>query len=336
MNQWVDFKELRRRLSFERVLKHYGIEIIRKRNDQHQGPCPLPKHNGNRRSPTFSANLSGGMFQCFGCKARGNHLEFAALMEGIDPDDGAELRKLALRLQAQFCPEPPLGRPEVKPERSAKDESLPVVVNAPLDFELKGLDDRHPYLAQRGFSPETVAHFGLGVAGRGLLKDRLAIPLHAQDGNLLGYAGRVVDEAAVTKDNPRYLFPGTRERLGVRHEFRQSLFLYNGWRMSAPLDDLMVVAGFTAVWWLHQHGYPSVVATMGADCSEEQATLIASLVKTNGRVWVLPDGDAIGERFAHSVLAQVAPHRFVRWVRLETGWQPTDLTAEHLEGCFTW
>ena len=336
MNQWVDFKKLRRRLSFEQVLQYYRVEIVRKRNDQHLGPCPLPKHNGNRKSSTFSANLTGGMFQCFGCKARGNHLEFAALMEGINPEDGAALRHLALRLQAQFFPDESADKPEVRRESPTKDGVLPVVINAPLDFELKGLDDRHPYLENRGFLSETVTHFGLGVASRGLLKDRLASPVHDQDGCLIGYAGRGVDDTVVSRDNPRYLFPGSRERLGVRHEFRQSLFLYNDWRMNSSLDDLIVVSGFTSVWWLHQHGYTAVVATMGADCSEEQAKRITSLVKTNGRVWVLPDGDAMGERFAHSVLVKVAPHRFVRWIRLEAGWQPTDLTAEHLEDCFTY
>jgi DNA primase len=59
-----------------------------------------------------------------------------------------------------------------------------VVVNAPLDFELKGLNREHPYLLNRGFSQETIDHFGLGFCSRGMLKDRMAIPLHDHDGNV--------------------------------------------------------------------------------------------------------------------------------------------------------
>ena len=38
--------------------------------------------------------------------------------------------------------------------------------NAPLDFELKGLDAEHPYLLSRGFTPETIEQFGLGLASQ--------------------------------------------------------------------------------------------------------------------------------------------------------------------------
>jgi hypothetical protein len=74
---------------------------------------------------------------------------------------------------------------------------------------------------------------------------------------------------------------------------------------------------------------------MGADCSEKQAEIIVSLVKPAGRTWILSDGDPAGERFAYSLLAQISLHRFVRWVRLATGKQPTDLSSEQLKHCLT-
>jgi DNA primase len=209
------------------------------------------------------------------------------------------------------------------------------MVNAPLDFELKGLDLAHPYLLGRGFTPETIAHFGLGFCSRGMLKDRVAIPLHNTRGKLIGYAGRVVDDATITENNPRYRFPGKRERDGKKCAFRKTVFLYNGFRIPAPVEDLIVVEGFASVWWLHQNGLPAVVATMGADCSERQADLIVSLVKPTGCVWIVPDGDAAGERHAQTLLAVIAPHRFVRWVKMATDKQPTDLSGEQLKTCFT-
>jgi DNA primase len=74
---------------------------------------------------------------------------------------------------------------------------------------------------------------------------------------------------------------------------------------------------------------------MGADCSEKQAELIVSLVKPNGRVWIVPDGDKAGERHAQTLLSLISPYRFVRWVKLDEGKQPTDLPAKHLKTSFT-
>src|ERR1700731_1349569 len=98
MSGWIDFKALRAQLNFADVLRHYGVEV-KARGNQHHGYCPLPNHNGKKNSPSFSANLEKGIFQCFGCGAKGNLLDFAVLMEKADPKDGIELRKVALELQ---------------------------------------------------------------------------------------------------------------------------------------------------------------------------------------------------------------------------------------------
>jgi DNA primase len=338
MATWIDFKELRSKLNFEEVLRHYKVEVKRKGN-QHHGFCPLPNHNGKKNSPSFSANLEKGIFQCFGCGAKGNILDFAAMMENANPKDGAALHAVAVELQKRFCPE--LGsKPKEKtaekktPPKAAPENDLPTIVNAPLDFELKGLNREHPYLLNRGFSQETIDHFGVGFCSRGMLKDRVAIPLHDHEGKLVGYAGRVVDDAAINEDNPRYRFPGEHKRDGKIFEFRKTLFLYNAFRVKAPVDDLIVVEGFTSLWWLHQNATPPVVATMGADCSERQAELIVSLVKPAGRVWLMPDGNDAGERCALSLLRQVSPYRFTRWAKLDEEKQPTDLSAEQLKKSF--
>lgn len=342
---WINFNVLRKGLSFEKVLKHYGVEVRRKApGNRHVGFCPLPTHQGKRRSPSFSAKLDYGVWQCFGCKASGNVLDFAVRMEHLDPQNRQDLRQVALKLQQTFqvpgASDPNLGKenrsssdprsePPARSSTSPAMPTKPVIVNPALDFELKDLDPDHPYLKERGFLPETIRHFGLGYCNRGLMKGRFAIPLHDQNGKVIGYAGRLVDERAVDADHPKYLLPGPREREGKRYEFRKSLLLYNGWRIQRPVDDLVVVEGFPACWWLWQWGYQNTVALMGSDCSDEQTKLIASLVTMSGRVWLFPDAGAGGEHCASSVLARVAPHRFVRWVKVPTG-QPTDCTPGDL------
>lgn len=338
MATWIDFKELREKLSFEDVLRHYGVEVKRK-GDQHMGFCPLPSHAGKRKSPSFSANLARGIFHCFGCQAKGNVLEFAVLMENASLDDGSALRKVALDLQQRFCldgnPRSRTGKRETATELPLEPTMPPAVVNMPIDFELKGLDRLHPYLIGRGFVAETIAQFGLGFCSRGSLAGRIAIPLHDSTGQLIGYAGRVVDDEAISDENPRYRFPSKRERDGAVHEFRKMRFLYNGHRFKSPREDLAVVEGFPSVWWLTQHGFPNVVATMGAECSDEQADQIVSLVKPKGHVWIIPDGDKAGEKFGQSLLLKLSHRRFVRWVKLGDGRQPTALSAREMKGWFS-
>lgn len=334
---WIDFKALRARLDFVRILEFYKVEVKRKGN-QHHGFCPLPNHNGKKNSPSFSASLEKGIFQCFGCGAKGNLLEFAALMENVDPKDGAALRKVAAALQQRFCPEFETSAKDRAPLKAVQvpkpKPNEPIVVNQPLDFELQGLDAKHPYLLGRGFTPETIERFGLGYCSRGMLKNRAAIPLHDAAGKLVGYAGRVVDDSTISEENPRYRFPGERKRDGIVHEFRKTHFLYNGFRITEPVDDLVVVEGFTGVWWLDQNRFANTVATMGSDCSEKQAELIVSLVKPSGMVWIIPDGDKAGERHAQTLLGLISPYRAIRWLKMEDEKQPTDLSVEQLKTRF--
>jgi DNA primase len=167
-----------------------------------------------------------------------------------------------------------------------------------------------------------------------LLSGRIAIPLHDNGGNLVGYAGRVVEDSKITDENPKYRFPGRRKRKGVIYEFRKSLLLYNANRISAVVDDLVVVEGFAGVWWLTQAGVVNVAGLMGAVCSEEQARAIVSLLSPSGRLWVFTDGDSAGGRCAGEVLVRITPHRFVRWIKMEAGKQPTGFTPSELKSIF--
>jgi len=349
--QWIDFKALREQLDFAAVLRHYNIELRRKK-DQLTGFCPLPNHNGQRKTPSFSVNLDRKIWQCFGCGRGGNVLDFAIRMEGKDPKDRRAVREVALLLRERFgldaaqselpaegkttsagqeVAAPQRGSPARSKSDSKKAHETgartntrpPAVINPPLDFELRGLDPNHPYLLERGFTKETIRHFGLGFCNRGLMQGRVVIPLYDHSGNRIGYAGRFTRDDQVGEKVPKYLFPGDRERNGVQHEFRKSLFLYNGHAVKAPVRDLVVVEGFPSVWWLHQCGLPDTVALMGNSCSHEQLDLILQLVAVSGRVWLMPDAGDGGERCAESVLPRVASHRFVKWVRLDDG-QPTD------------
>ena len=332
---WVNFKELRARLKMEEVLRHYKVEVRRK-GEQHQGPCPLPDHTGSKTAHMFSANLARGIFQCFGCKAKGNTLEFAALMEKADVNDGDALRRVAVGLQERFFPEGASSRKPVAPAASLPaPPTLPVLVNEPLDFVLKDLDTGHPWFGDRGLTADTVRHFGLGYCSRGILKGRIAIPLHDNDGRLIGYVGRLVDESLVSVENPLYLFPSKRERQGRVLDFQKSAFLYNGSCIEGVGDDLIVVEEFPSVWWLHQCGFRNAVGLMGSEYSGEQLRILASGLGPSCKARLLPSGNDRSVRMAERLLCDLASHRFVRWTTLSEGGHPTDLSARELKVCFT-
>ncbi|MFT3787351.1 MAG: CHC2 zinc finger domain-containing protein [Tepidisphaeraceae bacterium] len=355
MSEWIDFKSLREQLDFRKVLESYGVELKAKGRDQHVGFCPLPTHpSRGKRSPSFSANLARGIWRCFGCQASGNILDFAVRMEGRNPAVPADVRAVALTLRERFNIAPQTAnarrgqaRSAPKDERShalfgedtdeataeqptKSDVQHEIIVNAPLDFALKGLDPEHPYLRERGFHVETVEHFGLGYCNRGLLVGRVAIPLHDLDGRLIGYAGRITSDERIDEKHPKYLFPPKRERAGKVFELHKSLLVYNADRIERPTSDLFVVEGFASVWWFWQHGIPNTVALMGASCSDEQAAIIVKLTTLRSRVWVVPDGDEAGTKCAESVLMRVARERFVRWLPLPRGKQPTELAKDEL------
>ncbi|HMP06706.1 MAG TPA: CHC2 zinc finger domain-containing protein [Lacipirellulaceae bacterium] len=355
--EWIDFKRLRQQLKLADVLRHYRIDL-RTKGHRAMGLCPLPTHpkrGEGRRTASFSASLDRGLWNCFGCRAGGNALDLAIRMEGKSPDDPDAVRAVALSLVRTFNldtggqqpAKASRGSPERrKPKDAASDtpdaamskedpSPLPVIVNAPLDFELKQLDPKHPYLSGRGFLPETVRRFGLGFCSRGLLKDRIAIPLHDAKGRLVGYAGRLVDDAGVDDEHPKYLLPGPRERDRqghgpARYELHKSELLYNFHRIARPVDRLIVVEGFPSAWWLDQHGYPSAVALMGSSCSDAQASLIAQLLSDIGTLVVLTDGDDAGRSCAGELFVKLGHQRKLHHAKLDDGEQPTDLKGDEL------
>jgi len=329
---WIDFKELRMKLRMADVLKQFDVRLNIK-GDRATGFCPLPTHQGQRNSPSFSASLERGIWQCFGCQAKGNVLDLASRLMGFNPDDPKALRQAAITIKDIFQIDN-IAQPANAVVPAAKSLKK-VLVNAPIDFELKTLDPEHPYLKERGFTAETIRHFGLGYCNRGLLRGRIAIPLHDPQGRLVGYAGRLTKDAEISEANPKYRFPGTREKDGITLEFHKSLLLYTDQRIERPVDHLFVVEGFPAAWWLWQAAYRNTVALMGSHCSEEQATLITDLAKPDGKIWIIPDGNEAGVRCAMSVLEQVSPHRFCRWIQLNENEQPTDYSADELMTLFS-
>src|SRR4051794_30279891 len=95
--QRIDFKHVREQANFEAVASHYGLVLIGK-GDQRTASCCFHKE----RTPSLKIHLGKKVFNCFGCGAKGNILDFVTRMEGGNPANSASLRKGAAML-ASIC-----------------------------------------------------------------------------------------------------------------------------------------------------------------------------------------------------------------------------------------
>ena len=89
-------------------------------------------------------------------------------------------------------------------------------------------------MEQRGLTLETIIDFGLGFCSKGMMADRIAIPIQNVKGEVVAYAGRFPGEPA--EDTPKYKLP---------QGFRKSQELYNIDRaIKEQGHALVIVEGF--------------------------------------------------------------------------------------------
>ena len=97
---WVNYKEIKEKISMQMVLEHYGIEL-KKSGQNLAGCCPIYQGTNRRQ---FSVSPERNIWNCFGnCKEGGNVLDFVAMME-FGNKEPQSIRKAALQLKNWFLP----------------------------------------------------------------------------------------------------------------------------------------------------------------------------------------------------------------------------------------
>src|SRR5205814_3327866 len=132
---------------------------------------------------------------------------------------------------------------------------------------------------------ETIVDFGIGYCIKGMMAERIAIPIRNSAGDVVAYAGRFPGEPDA--DTAKYKLPPG---------LRKSLELFNIDRaIKEPADQpLVIVEGFFDCMKLHQHGCRKVVALMGSTLSTAQEELIRTHTYRNSQVIVMLDEDEAG------------------------------------------
>lgn len=346
MTAWVDFAEIRERVSLEQVLlEFYGLENLKRDGAKLIGPCPV--HNGDSKR-AFHADLAKNVWHCFtGCRRGGNQLDLVALKENISIRDAAIKLKAFFHLSdSETSANAPRASPTPKRASAANLDRTPTSdtqnnvasnnnldatdtigadsggarrdhINPPLDVVLD-LKPDHPHLLHdRGFALATVERFGVGYCHRGIMRGCLAIPIRDEEGELVAYAGRRLKPKDV-RELGKYKLP---------KGFRKDRVLYNlNQAKEYAAAGLILVEGFFSVLKLYEAGFPNTVASMGCALSDAQADLLA---RTADETIILYDGNDAGWNGAVEAKTKLeARQTIVRVVRLPENTEPDDLSPK--------
>jgi DNA primase len=157
---------------------------------------------------------------------------------------------------------------------------------APLEWD--GLEKT---MARKGLSHEELQLSGLIKRNENrnsyydIFRNRLMFPIFNPSGDIIGFGGRVLDEAI-----PKYLNTAETDIFAKR---RNLYGLYQGKEHIRQANEAILVEGYMDCIMLHQAGIKNTVASLGTAFTAEQAKLIQRYAEN---VLILFDGDEAGQR----------------------------------------
>jgi DNA primase len=167
----------------------------------------------------------------------------------------------------------------------------------------------------------------VGFCAKGMMAERIAIPIHNPDGKVVAYAGRWPGEP--TGDVPKYKLP---------QGFRKSLELFNIDRaIKEPANKpFVIVEGFFGCMKLYQQGVKRVVALMGSTMSGAQEEMIRRHTDGRSQVILMLDEDEAGRMGREDIAIRLAKFVFVKVHTFDQeDQQPEHLSVEEVASLFT-
>lgn len=160
-----------------------------------------------------------------------------------------------------------------------------------------------PYYVDRGFSPETLIKFGIGLTQQFPYTGRSLVPIKSIDGRLMGFSGRSIYDkckicnfyhskyqTCISKDYEyAHLFNKWFHSSGLK----KNLTLYNIEQIK-NVNKIVLVEGPSCVWRLDEFIIPAC-AVLGKTFSKEQANLLKMLGIES--IFLINDQDEAGMEF---------------------------------------
>lgn len=315
-----------------------------------KGLCPFHAE----KTPSFIVTPDRETWHCFGCGEHGDIFTFLMRRDGLDFRES--LSRLAERAGVELS------------ERTASEDRrkrrLREALEAAITFYRQVLLDAHQaeraraYLAERGFSEETLERFAIGYAlnnwealtkrlrakgftdremtDAGLAKPstrggvydafrgRIIIPIRDVSGRAIGLGGRIMPDA----EGPKYLnSPAT-----ALFDKSRTLYGIDLAKAAIRREKLaVIVEGYTDVMAAHQAGFENVVASLGTALTAGQVELANRYADA---VALAYDVDLAGEAATQrGLLEELGPVvSKVRVIRIPAGKDPDELIKTDPDG----
>ena len=327
--------ELLSRVDIVEIIDRYVP--LKKAGANHKACCPFH----GEKTPSFTVSQSKQFYHCFGCGVSGTAISFLMEFDHMHFVDAVEYLADSVGLEV---PRDAINK--ITPSQ----QGLFDVLQSCTDLYQQELRKHQPaidYLKRRNISGETALEFQLGYAPAqwhalneailngepdlitaGMLirndagkthdrfRNRVMFPIRDRRGRVIGFGGRVIDNA-----EPKYLnspetplFQKGRELYGL-FELRK--------HKKAISDRIIVVEGYMDVIALSEAGIKNAVATLGTATSPEQ---VATLFRETDEIVFCFDGDNAGKKAAwralNSALPSLKSGRDARFLFLPDGEDP--------------
>lgn len=286
---------------------------LKKSGREYSGRCPFH----DEKTPSFYVNPAKGVYNCFGCGAKGDVFDFVRERLGLDfvetvkwvaGRSGVEIREVKAGVDPEHDPLRPLYEANAFAREWFRER---------LQDPEAGAAAR-AYMARRGIDDETAERFTLGWAPddwRGLreaaarhgidddvllsvgllntsehrpepydaFRGRLIFPIEAVGGRVVAFGGRVIGDG-----HPKYL--NSRDT-PVYHKKDVLYGLHRARHAIRREEVALVVEGYMDVVALCSAGFEHAVASLGTAFTPEQAKLLR---RYTTRALLLYDSDPAG------------------------------------------
>lgn len=276
----------------------YNIPISSETPDEINIYCPFHK---NVNSAAFFINKRTGLWQCFNpsCGKKGNFKQLYRHVTGKVFGKDPNLDHVSLRNEIESGFRKDVCEEELSIDNLAIDYSNTEQVSLLQKF------------IDRGLSLETMEYFEIGYSK---IKNRIVIPVRNAQYKIIGLIGR-----ATTEDQqPRYLY---------NKGFKRADTLFNI-QNAKYHNECIVVEGSVDAMMVHQAGYPYVVATLGAQVSSNQSTMLKKYFDT---ITILSDNDEAGDAMS-GIIEESCLGKNIFKARIPEGLKdPGEMTKEQIK-----
>lgn len=309
-----------------------GYVPLKKAGANYKACCPFH----NEKSPSFTVSPDKQFYHCFGCGVNGTAISF--LMEYDHMEFREAIEKLASGAGMEIPEEAQGFKPKQTVTEGIDLYQLMNQVNEFYQKQLRqhpGKQEAVDYLQKRGLSGETAKRFGMGFAPEGWdnlistlgvsapaqkalldtgmltqnekkrtydrFRHRIMFPIHDHRGRVVGFGGRVLEQAEPQPGNPKYL---NSPETPIFHKGSELYGLYAARGGIKDADGVLVVEGYMDVVALAESGIDNAVATLGTATTPMH---LQRLFRHTPNITFSFDGDRAGRAAAWKALETSLP-----------------------------